>query len=91
MTSKSYAQWQDLFENWPDIIQRRGSVVTKQGESIPFQNFLIASGLLLIDRDGPDVTGNRRVIVSYDSIDLVKLASSGELSVFQSMGFQPSI
>lgn len=87
----SVQNWQPLFENWPDVIPRRGSIVTKQGESIPFISFLISAGLLLLERDGPDVAGNRKIILSYDSIDVIKLAMSGEMSKFQSMGFQPSI
>lgn len=84
-------QWQSLFENWPDVIQRKGSVVTRQGEAIPFINFLISFGLLLIERDGPDANGARKIIVSYDSIAMVKLATTGDLAIFQSMGFQPSM
>ena len=83
--------WQLLFENWPDVIQRRGSVVTKLGEAIPFVNFLVSGGLLLIERDGPDANGTRKIIVGYDSIAMVKLSSAGELSQFQVMGFQPSL
>lgn len=83
--------WQSLFENWPDVIQRRGAIVTKQGESIPFVNFLVAGGLLLIDRDGPDANGARKIILAYDAISMVKLSTAAELSKFQSMGFQPSL
>lgn len=83
--------WQSLFENWPDSIQRKGAVITALGESIPFINFLISPGLLLIERDGPDATGNRRMIVPYNSISMIKLATAAELSKFQSMGFQPTL
>ncbi len=83
--------WQSLFENWPDVIKRHGTVVSKQGESVPFVNFLISAGLLLIERDGPDANGARKVIVSYDSIAMVKLSTVGEISIFQSMGFQPPL
>lgn len=83
--------WQPLFENWPDIVKRRGAITTKQGETIPFINFLISAGLLLLERDGPDLAGNRKVVVPYDSIDVLKLAAAGELALFQSMGFQRSI
>ena len=83
--------WQSLFENWPDVIPRKGSVVTKQGEAIPFVDFLISLGLLLIERDGPDAAGTRKIIVAYDSIGMIKLSAAGEMSIFQSMGFQPSM
>jgi len=87
----STEHWQSLFENWPDVIQRRGAIVSKEGESIPFVDFLISFGLLLVERDGPDASGTRKIIVAYDSISMVKLSATGELSVFQSMGFQPSM
>ena len=83
--------WQSLFENWPDVIKRRGVVISTQGEAIPFANFLISAGLLLIDRDGPDAGGARKIIVAYDSIAMVKLPTIGEVSLFQSMGFQPPL
>lgn len=83
--------WRSLFENWPDVIQRRGAVVTKHGESIPFVNFMISGGLLLIERDGPDATGTRKIIVAYEAISMIKLTSAAEMSLFQSMGFQPTL
>lgn len=83
--------WQSLFENWPDIIQRKGSVVTKTGEAIPFIDFLVSGGLLLIERDGPDAAGTRKIIVAYDAISMIKLSTVAQLSQFQSMGFQPSL
>ena len=90
-TVETTEHWQSLFENWPDVIQRKGSVVTKQGESIPFLSFLISFGLLLIERDGPDASGTRKIIIAYDSIAMIKLTTAGEMSLFQSMGFQPSM
>ena len=83
--------WRSLFENWPEVIQRKGSIVTNHGEAIPFANFLLSGGLLLIERDGPDAAGTRKVILSYDAIAMIKLASAGELSQFQAMGFQPPL
>lgn len=84
-------KWQTLFENWPEVIQRQGAIVVKNGESIPFCNFMVSCGLLLVERDGPDATGCRKIIVSYDEISLIKLSTAAEMSRFQSMGFQPPI
>ena len=84
-------QWRSLFENWPDVIKRHGALVTQQGESVPFVNFLVSPGLLLIERNGPDANGARKVIVSYDAIAMVKLTAAAEMSLFQVMGFQPSL
>ena len=82
------ASWRSLFENWPEVIPRSGTVVTNYSESVPFTNFMISGQLLLIDRNGPDTSGNRKVILGYDAIAAVKLSTAGELSKFQSMGFQ---
>ncbi len=88
-TATSTEHWQSLFENWPDAIERRGAIVSHNGEAVPFVGFLISVGLLLVERDGPDAAGTRKIIISYDSISMVKLKSVGELSRFQAMGFQP--
>jgi hypothetical protein len=80
-----------LFENWPDAIDRRGAIVTSHGESIPFAGFMISAGLLLIERDGPDANGARKIILAYDTIAMVKLTTAGEMSRFQVMGFQPTL
>ena len=80
--------WRNLFENWPESIPRQGVVVTTFGESINFINFLISGGLLLVERDKPDSVGARKVVLSYDSLSAVKLASTMELARFQVMGFQ---
>ncbi len=88
---QAVGHWQSIFENWPDAIQRRGVVVTKHGESIPFVDFLISEGLVLVERDGPDASGARRAIVGYESISIIKLATNCELSQFRAMGFQPTL
>lgn len=80
--------WKSLFENWPEAIPRVGMVVTQQNETIPFINFLISPGVLLIERDRPDTYGARKVLLSYEAISAVKLASPDPIASFQVMGFQ---
>jgi hypothetical protein len=80
--------WRSLFENWPDAIPTKGTVVTVHGDAIKFANFMISGSLLLIEQDKPDAMGNRKVMLPYEFIASVKLASAGELSQFQCMGFQ---
>lgn len=80
--------WRSLFETWPDAMPRKGALVTSHGESIPFIDFMISSGILLVERDGPDAAGNRKVMLHYQAISAVKLATSNPMSQFQSMGFQ---
>lgn len=80
--------WKSLFENWPEAIPRQGMVVTRQDETIPFINFLISPGVLMIERDRPDTYGARKVMLAYDTISAVKLASPDPIAKFQVMGFQ---
>ena len=84
-------RWQSLFETWPDAIKRHGILVAKSGETIQFVDFMVADGILLLDREGPDSLGMRRALVSYDQISIVKLSMAGELSRFRTMGFRSSI
>ena len=81
--------WRSLFENWPESIPREGIVVTNFQEIIPFNNYLISGGLLLLERDKPDSQGARKVMVSYDAISAVKITNPMELVRFQVMGFTP--
>lgn len=81
--------WRGLFENWPEVIPREGLVVTTFGESIPFVDFLLSGGIVLLDRDKPDAAGGRKVMLSYEAISAVKIIKPLDLSRFQVMGFQP--
>lgn len=90
-TAVAKEHWQSLFEQWPDVVKREGVVITNTGENIPFVEFLVSEGLLLLERSGPDANGMRRAIVSYESINAVKLKTAGDLAVFRSMGFQPPL
>ncbi len=80
--------WRTVFENWPESIPRKGIVVTTQGESIPFMNYLISEGILLLDRESPDSLGARKVMLSYGAITALKITTPMELARFQVMGFQ---
>lgn len=81
--------WRSLFENWPESIPRQGLVVTSFGESIPFSDFMLSGGILLLERDKPDSSGARKVMLSYDAVSAIKLTHTIELARFQVMGFQP--
>ncbi len=80
--------WKALFEEWPESIPRKGMLVTTFQETIPFTNFLISGGILLVERDKPDGYGARKVFVAYNAISAVKLTSTEDLARFQVMGFQ---
>jgi hypothetical protein len=81
--------WRSLFENWPESIPRQGLVVTNFDEQIPFSDFLVSGGILLVERDKPDSYGSRKVMIGYPAIQAVKSPSTLELARFQVMGFQP--
>lgn len=80
--------WRSLFQNWPEDMERRGFVLSKQGESIGFDDFRVSNGLLLLGRNAPDASGARRAFIAFDEIALVKLPTIAELSQFQRLGFQ---
>lgn len=80
--------WKTLFESWPQTIPKQGLLVTSFNETIPFNNFLISGGILLVERDIPDSHGARKVMVTYSAISAVKIASPMELGRFQVLGFQ---
>ena len=81
--------WRSLFENWPSTVARRGLVITTFNESIPFVNYLISGGIVLLDRDKPDSLGARKVMLAYDAIAAIKITDVVELANFQALGFQP--
>lgn len=80
--------WRSLFENWPSRIEKRGMIISKQGESVGFDNFLVSPGILLAERNAPDASGARKAFISYDMIAIVKLPTTMELREFQQMGFR---
>ncbi|MFG0240882.1 hypothetical protein V6x_08170 [Gimesia chilikensis] len=81
--------WRSILENWPEVIPKQGIIVTNYQESIPFQNFLLSTGVVLLERDKPDSQGARKVMLSYEAISAIKLTDTMELARYQVMGFQP--
>ena len=85
------AAWKSLFEGWSDSIPRHGMLVTKTGEPVPFNNFAVSGGLLLLERDKPDQYQTRKVIVPYEQIAFLRMSSTEDLARFQVMGFQATL
>ncbi|WP_417387234.1 hypothetical protein [Gimesia sp.] len=83
--------WRSILENWPNAIPKKGIVVTTYQESIPFQNYLLSSSVVMFERDKPDSLGARKVMLSYNAIDAIKLTDPIELAQYQVMGFQPTL
>jgi hypothetical protein len=79
--------WRDLFMNWPATIPRQGIIVTAQ-ETIPFINFMNSRGVLLIERDRPDSSGARKVMVIYSAITAIKLTTTSDFPEYRAMGFE---
>ncbi len=86
MQSAEY--WQSLFEGWPASFPTQGIVVTTYDESIPFVNFMIGEGMLVLERDRPDSSNARKVILSYANIAAVKITETFDLVRFQELGFR---
>ncbi|HIE97882.1 MAG: hypothetical protein ABGZ23_18440 [Fuerstiella sp.] len=79
---------QKLFAEWPVSIPRKGIVITAHGETIQFVEFMITGELLLLERQTPDVSGARRVILDFDNIATTKILDAIEMSRFTAFGFR---
>jgi len=80
--------WHDLFMNWAPKVPRQGILVTAAQETIPFINFLTSRGVLLVERDRPDGSGARKVMIAYSAILAVKLTTVLDLPEYRVMGFE---
>lgn len=81
--------WKMLFHRWPATIPKVGIVVTSVNEPIAFSNFQVSEQMVLLERDRPDSSGARTIIVPWQEIITVKLTSPIEPSQFKDMGFKP--
>ena len=82
-------EWRALFERWPKHIPRKGILITVLNESIPFCNFMVSPGLVIVERERPDSLGARKVIVVYEQVAAVKIVDPIDLVQFQGWGFRP--
>lgn len=80
--------WRQLFCEWPESMPRQGIIVTSFAEPIPFVNFLVSGGVLLVERDRPDGAGARKVMIGFGAIAAVKSTSPMDLDQYKVMGFQ---
>ena len=88
MSPTGLKEMRRIFAEWPVSIPRMGLVVTKFGESIPFASYMLSGELLLIERKTPDAQGARRVIISFEEINAIKILDAVEMARFTAMGFQ---
>ena len=81
--------WRNLFENWPGSVPKEGIMVAF-GEQMPFKSFLIGDGVLLLERERPDPSGARKIIVAFDQIQAVKTTDTLDIARYQAFGFAPT-
>ena len=86
--SDASAQWRNLFQNWPESMPKHGLLITTFNEGISFVNFLVSPGILIMERDRPDSSNSRKVMISFSAISALKLSDPGDLNRYQVMGFQ---
>lgn len=80
--------WKHLFQNWPQETPRRGILVTKLNEQIPFSGFLVSEAFLLAQRQTPDSLGARTVILPYEEVAVLKFVDVVKSAVFGRLGFE---
>jgi hypothetical protein len=85
--SKAADHWQELFENWPSKLSRRGTLVVSFGDQIPFCGFSTKDGLLLIQRSTPDSVGARQLVIPYSEIVALKITEVVAGNAFAEAGF----
>ena len=82
------ASWRSLFQNWPKDIPKQGMVVTNYGETVPFVNFMVSEGILLVERDRPDSNDARKIMISFQAILAVKSSSTMDFDKYKAFGFK---
>lgn len=83
--------YQDLFENWPSTLPKRGIVINELNDAISFRGFMVKGSLLLLERTTPDAMGGRFVMLEYSTIAAVKMVDPLKTENFTPVGFKGSI
>ncbi len=79
--------WQNCFTNWPEKVGRRGIVVTKLDDQIPFKDFVASDSMLILERSIPDTAGARTVLIPYSEISQLKIVDVVKPRDFTALGF----
>ena len=79
--------WRQIFDNWPRQLPRKGMAITTFNETIPFRDFIYSEGVILLDRDGPDSLGARKIMLPFAHISNIKFTDVIEFAQFEPMGF----
>ncbi len=81
-------KWDSFFNTWPSTLAKRGVLQTQLNESIPFNEFWLKEGMLLLERVTPDAMGARFVLLSFEVIYLVKFINPLSAADIAGAGFQ---
>ena len=80
--------WHDFFADWPSDFLRRGVVISSYQEQIPFNDFVISSDVIILERPTPDAVGGRRVALPFARIEAVKYTDPMKTQQLLAAGFQ---
>ncbi len=86
--SETTGVWKRYFQDWPEVIPRRGILVNRLGEQIPFKAFMVQAEVVLLERTNPDTMGARYLVVPYCEVGIVKLTDPLKQSIFEESGYQ---
>jgi hypothetical protein len=79
--------WRDYFARWPKAMPRRG-VVVAIFDQVPFINFALSDETILLERQAPDTTGARMVVIPYGNIHAVKITEVINPRILEEQGFR---
>ena len=80
-------QWDTFFSNWPASLPRSGVLLTNLNETMPFKDFWLKEGMLLIERQTPDAMGARFVLLSFEVLNVVKFTNPLTTAEIAEAGF----
>ena len=83
----SSQNWKTFFTQWPSGIAQRGLIITSLNDSVPFKNFWLKDGLLLLERTNPDALGGRFVLLGFDVINTLKFTDPLRETIIEESGF----
>ncbi len=79
--------WRQVFQKWPDGMPRRGILVTRANETVPFKGFMMTDDMVVFDRTNPDPLGSRFVMLGFGAIEALKFVDALKEDVFSRLGF----
>lgn len=79
--------WESFFSNWPSALPRCGLLQTMLNETMPFKDFWLKDGMLLIERVTPDAQGARFVLLGFDVVSVMKFTNPLKAAEIAAAGF----